>query len=78
MEHIKPILKRVLNNYLDVTDTGWNPNDEYQIKGLVMLGPNSIAWKKAPKEMQEKVMAKLKKFKPSPIEKELQQILGTK
>ena len=39
---------------LDLKDTGWNPNDAYQLKGLAMLGPQSIAWRKAPREMQEK------------------------
>lgn len=38
----------------DWKDTGWNLNDEHQLKGLAMMGPSSITWKKAPLEMQEK------------------------
>lgn len=31
----------------------WDVNDESQLKGLISLGEKSLAWRKAPLEMQE-------------------------
>lgn len=38
-------------------DGGWDPSDQAQVKGLVLLGRDSLAWKKAPQEMQAAAQA---------------------
>lgn len=41
----------------DVAYKGWSVNDEFQIKGLAMMGEDSFAWKRAPKALQDKARA---------------------
>lgn len=38
----------------DTSYKGWSVNDEFQVKGLAMMGEDSLVWKKAPKALQEK------------------------